>query len=49
VVEVLLSNREKLLKYLEDFQNDRQDEQFKEEKEVIIREIAELQPLPAEG
>lgn len=49
VTEVLLSNRDKLLKYLEDFQNDRQDEQFKEEKEVIIREIAELQPLPAEG
>jgi calcium binding protein 39 len=42
IVEVLVNNRDKLLAYLEDFHNDREDEQFKEEKAVIMREIAEL-------
>lgn len=46
VTEVLLNNRDKLLSYLETFQEDRDDPQFQEEKEVIIREIADLKPLP---
>lgn len=46
VIEVLLNNRDKLLGYLEEFQTDREDEQFKEEKEVIIKEIADLKPFP---
>ena len=43
VIEVLINNREKLLRYLEDFQTDREDEQFQEERQVIIKEIADLQ------
>ncbi|WIA32115.1 hypothetical protein OEZ86_002966 [Tetradesmus obliquus] len=43
IVDILTNNREKLLKYLEDFHTDRdEDEQFKEEKAVIIREISLL-------
>lgn len=44
VVEILYNNKEKLLKYLDDFHTDRDDEQFKEEKAVIIKEISLLQP-----
>ena len=43
VAAVLAANREKLLRYLETFQADREDEQFQEEKGVIAREIAELE------
>ena len=43
VVEVLINNREKLLRYLQEFQTDREDEQFQEERNVIIKEIADLQ------
>ncbi|PSC72997.1 Calcium-binding 39 [Micractinium conductrix] len=46
VVEILYNNRDKLLKYLDDFHNDRDDEQFKEEKAVIIKEISLLHPPP---
>eukprot|EP00879_Flechtneria_rotunda_P003767 GHRR01004006.1.p1 GENE.GHRR01004006.1~~GHRR01004006.1.p1 ORF type:complete len:146 (+),score=76.59 GHRR01004006.1:436-873(+) len=43
IVDILTNNRDKLLKYLLDFQNDRDDdEQFKEEKAVIIKEISLL-------
>lgn len=48
VAAVLAANREKLLRYLEGFQADREDEQFQEEKGVIAREIAELE-APGEG
>lgn len=44
IAEVLYKNKDKLLRYLADFHNDRDDKLFKEEKEVIIREIEELQP-----
>lgn len=43
VVDILLSNREKLLQYFEGFQSDRTDQQFLEEKAVIIQEISLLQ------
>ncbi|EIE24810.1 Degreening-related dee76 protein [Coccomyxa subellipsoidea C-169] len=43
IVEVLSTNKEKLLKYLGDFHTDKEDEQFKEEKAVIIKEISMLQ------
>ncbi|PRW33057.1 Degreening-related dee76 [Chlorella sorokiniana] len=46
VVDILYNNKDKLLKYLDDFHNDRDDEQFKEEKAVIIKEISLLQPAP---
>jgi calcium binding protein 39 len=42
IVAILASNRDKLLKHLGDFQADRDDEQFKEEKAVVLREIAAL-------
>lgn len=42
VVDILLSNRDKLLQYFEEFQPDRTDQQFLEEKAVIIQEIAML-------
>ena len=42
VVDILLSNRDKLLQYLEGFEPDRTDQQFLEEKAVIIQEIAML-------
>ncbi|KAG1678300.1 hypothetical protein FOA52_013921 [Chlamydomonas sp. UWO 241] len=50
IVEILAGNRDKLLKYLEEFHTDKdEDEQFKEEKAVLIREISSLSPpAPAE-
>jgi calcium binding protein 39 len=42
VVDILLSNQEKLLQYFEEFQPERTDQQFLEEKAVIIQEIAML-------
>lgn len=41
-VNVLLQNREKLLKFLENFHLDKEDEQFGEEKELLIKEIEGL-------
>eukprot|EP01025_Chloroclados_australasicus_P026335 TRINITY_DN2614_c0_g1_i1.p1 TRINITY_DN2614_c0_g1~~TRINITY_DN2614_c0_g1_i1.p1 ORF type:complete len:347 (-),score=39.71 TRINITY_DN2614_c0_g1_i1:374-1414(-) len=49
IVEVLVNNKQKLLKYLEDFHNDRiDDQQFMDEKAVIIREILNLS-IPNSG
>ena len=42
VCAILASNREKLLAHLADFQVDREDEQFREEKAVVVREISLL-------
>ncbi|KAG2450688.1 hypothetical protein HYH02_004527 [Chlamydomonas schloesseri] len=49
IVDILANNREKLLKYLEDFHTEKEeDEQFKEEKAVIIKTISMLgNPAPA--
>jgi calcium binding protein 39 len=49
VVEILLSNKEKLLQYFEEFQPERTDQQFLEEKAVIIQEIALLGQGNEEG
>lgn len=43
VLDILISNKEKLLQYFESFQSDRTDQQFLEEKAVIIQEISLLQ------
>eukprot|EP00242_Pyramimonas_sp_CCMP2087_P014324 CAMPEP_0198221958 /NCGR_PEP_ID=MMETSP1445-20131203/86023_1 /TAXON_ID=36898 /ORGANISM="Pyramimonas sp., Strain CCMP2087" /LENGTH=350 /DNA_ID=CAMNT_0043900293 /DNA_START=135 /DNA_END=1187 /DNA_ORIENTATION=+ len=43
IAEVLKHNRDKMLRYLENFHNDRDDEQFKEEKQHLIRILEELQ------
>mmetsp|Transcript_28496 Transcript_28496/g.52448 ORF Transcript_28496/g.52448 Transcript_28496/m.52448 type:complete len:243 (-) Transcript_28496:1042-1770(-) len=46
IVDILANNKEKLLRYLEEFHNERDDdESFKEEKAVIIKEIS-LLPVP---
>jgi len=43
IIDILSNNREKLLKYLEDFHTDRDDdEMFTEEKAQIIKEISKL-------
>lgn len=42
IIDILAGNRDKLLRYLRDFHNDTNDEQFKEEKAVIIKEISML-------
>ena len=45
VLNILLRNREKLVEFLDKFQNDRtDDEQFNEEKAVLIKQINALQP-----
>lgn len=42
IVKVLLHNRVKLLSFLEDFHLDKEDEQFEEEKELVIKELEGL-------
>ena len=37
ITQILLKNREKLMNYLAAFQNDREDEQFAEEKAMLTR------------
>eukprot|EP00244_Chara_vulgaris_P000008 TRINITY_DN1000_c0_g1_i4.p1 TRINITY_DN1000_c0_g1~~TRINITY_DN1000_c0_g1_i4.p1 ORF type:complete len:352 (-),score=51.86 TRINITY_DN1000_c0_g1_i4:1093-2148(-) len=46
IVGILSKNREKLLKFLENFRVDREDEQFEEEKVLLMREIESL-PAPS--
>lgn len=43
VQEILQKNKERLLKFLADFHNDRQeDEQFNDEKSFLIKQIEEM-------
>lgn len=42
VAALLAGNRAKLLKHLADFHVDKEDEQFREEKAVVVREISRL-------
>eukprot|EP00898_Chlorokybus_atmophyticus_P000741 jgi/Chlat1/1668/Chrsp127S01910 len=44
ITEILANNAQKLLRYLADFHTDKDDEQFTEEKELLAKEIASLQP-----
>eukprot|EP01094_Clydonella_sp_ATCC50884_P008777 TRINITY_DN18329_c0_g1_i1.p1 TRINITY_DN18329_c0_g1~~TRINITY_DN18329_c0_g1_i1.p1 ORF type:complete len:341 (-),score=116.50 TRINITY_DN18329_c0_g1_i1:191-1213(-) len=39
VMDILLKNKDRLVGFLEQFQNDRDDEQFKEEKQYLIKQI----------
>ncbi|KAI3657813.1 hypothetical protein MP638_001952 [Amoeboaphelidium occidentale] len=49
ILDILQRNQDKLLVFLGDFHNDRQDdEQFNEEKAFLIREIQKIAPLPAQ-
>ncbi|KAG1465491.1 hypothetical protein G6F56_004876 [Rhizopus delemar] len=46
IVDILLKNQDKLVQFLENFHNDRrEDEQFSDEKAFLIRQIQELQPI----
>lgn len=43
---ILFQNREKLIPFLQNFQTDRsEDTQFNDEKQYLIKQISELQPL----
>lgn len=47
VQRILISNREKLLRFLPTFLEDRtEDEQFIDEKSFLIRQIEQLPPAP---
>lgn len=48
VVKVLFDNRDKLVAYLKTFQNDKIDDQFLEEKELIIDTLLGLQDDPSQ-
>lgn len=49
VTALLAGNRAKLLKHLSDFHVDKEDEQFREEKAVVVREISRLAPPGGSG
>mmetsp|Transcript_25417 Transcript_25417/g.71100 ORF Transcript_25417/g.71100 Transcript_25417/m.71100 type:complete len:350 (+) Transcript_25417:549-1598(+) len=42
ISDILIGNKEKLLLFLRDFLSDKDDEQFKEEKAVVMKEISML-------
>lgn len=42
ISEILIKNKDKLLKFLSKFHNDRDDEQFNDEKQYLIRQIEQL-------
>jgi len=44
VVDILLKNREKLERFLSDFQTDREDASFAEEKTLLLQKLAEISP-----
>lgn len=43
VTQILINNRTKLIAYLEKFQNEKEDEQFSEEKALLIRTLSNLE------
>ena len=46
ITQILVNNRDKLIKYLENFQNDKEDVQFSEEKALLIKTLANLDAKP---
>lgn len=46
IVNALLKNREKLLRFLDDFHLDKEDDQFVEEKEILLKELMTLRQPP---
>jgi len=42
VLRILIQNKEKLLRFLNNFQNEKDDEQFKEEKAFLIKQVMAL-------
>lgn len=46
ILEILLRNKDKLVEFLKHFHTDRsEDEQFKDEKAYLIKQIKELKPI----
>jgi len=47
ILKILILNRDKLIKFLTNFQNDKakEDEQFHDEKEFLLKQIRSLEPL----
>jgi len=43
VLDILMKNKEKLLKFLRAVQLDREDEQFTDEKNYLIKQIEQLE------
>eukprot|EP00164_Ancoracysta_twista_P004470 GFYU01006032.1.p1 GENE.GFYU01006032.1~~GFYU01006032.1.p1 ORF type:complete len:342 (+),score=61.60 GFYU01006032.1:260-1285(+) len=41
--DILMKNQEKLVRYLDGFHNDKEDDQFKDEKHLLIQEISKIQ------
>mmetsp|Transcript_14131 Transcript_14131/g.36270 ORF Transcript_14131/g.36270 Transcript_14131/m.36270 type:complete len:357 (-) Transcript_14131:33-1103(-) len=48
ITDILMGNKEKMLLFLRDFHSEKDDEQFKEEKAVIMKEISMLGMPPEE-
>ncbi|KAF7729265.1 mo25 protein [Apophysomyces ossiformis] len=47
IVDILIKNQEKLVVFLTNFHNDRQDdEQFNDEKAFLVKQIQDLRPIP---
>ena len=42
VLDILSRNHKKLISYLENFHNDRDNEQFKNEKVIVLQQINEI-------
>mmetsp|Transcript_6194 Transcript_6194/g.24125 ORF Transcript_6194/g.24125 Transcript_6194/m.24125 type:complete len:159 (-) Transcript_6194:102-578(-) len=47
VLRVLLNNKQKLVTFLSNFQNEKEEEQFMEEKQLLIRTLEALEEPPA--
>lgn len=45
IINILAKNRERLLRFLDNFHIDKEDEQFDEEKELLVKEIEGLPSL----
>ena len=47
ITDILMGNKDKLLLFLRDFHSDKEDEQFQDEKKVIMKEISQLGVEPS--
>ena len=47
IQEILYRNKDKLIAFLRDFQKDREDEQFADEKNILLHSLESLAPPPA--
>ena len=49
ITRILLNNRSKLIAYLENFQNEKDDEQFREEKALLINTLKKIEGVSKEN